>query len=83
MTLCEMIDTDEIPFTEGRSFLEALKGNDLEDNRFAVSQYSLKGVPGVMVRWRNYKYITYYKHEDFDILFDLEKDPQELHNAIS
>jgi len=83
VTLCEMLKIDEIPFTEGKSFLEALKGNELEDTRFAVSQYSLNGSPGVMVRWGNYKYITYYKYEDFDILFDLENDPQELHNAIS
>jgi choline-sulfatase len=82
VTICDLLNIDKFPVSDGRSFLEGLRGNNLGDDRMAISQYNLKGAPGVMVRWRNYKYITYYKQEAHDLLFDLEKDPCELHNTI-
>jgi choline-sulfatase len=83
VTICDLLNIDNFPVSEGKSFLKGLKGNKLENDRFAVSQYSLNGAPGVMVRWQNYKYITYHEYETHDLLFDLDIDPYELHNAIS
>ena len=37
---------------------------------------------GRMVRWKQWKYITYSGFEEADQLFDLENDPQETENVI-
>lgn len=85
MTLCELADTDRLYGADGRSLAGLLNGGeDLERAVFSECMEALdEGFsPGIMVRKRNYKLITYFGDEEEQLLFDIEKDPGETHNLI-
>lgn len=78
-TLFEELDFTNIPKQDGRSLGDLLRGTEEEDIP-VVSEYLGHGItePTRMVRWKQYKYI--YVHNYPSILFDLNEDPDELHN---
>ena len=82
--LAEAIPAD----MQGRSFVPLLKGATPSDWRqsFYYHYYEFPGSHAVAkhygVRTRNYKLIHYYRVGEWE-LFDLEKDPHELHSVYA
>lgn len=87
-TLCEMTDAPRSPECDGKSLWQQIQAGEEDGERFVISEYieTLKPegiyVPGRMIRYQNYKLISYYGYEADDLLFDLSADPKELHNCI-
>ncbi len=65
---------------DGRSLTKLLTRDGEDDSSSAISQYSAECTshPMVMIRRNQYKYI--YCETDPPLLFDVEKDPEELEN---
>jgi len=85
-TLCELAGTDGLPDPDGVSLASVLTGGSEDAGRHVLSEFILPGVqgeavPGRMIRRGKWKYITYAGYEEHDLLFDVEADPFELHNA--
>lgn len=89
-TVCDYAGIECAPCIDGVSALEEDK------NRTTISEmYGIFGAPGKfpevehlnsvsrMVRKGNYKFITRAGFEDWDMLFDLENDPEEHVNIIT
>ena len=80
-----------IPATsQGRSLLPLLRGSRVGwRSSFLVELYSDKVFPRIVqmgykaVRNQRWKYIHYLELEGMDELYDLKKDPYELHNVIN
>lgn len=91
-TLCDFIGAEAPPNQDGLSLCNYLKGIEVESGREVLSEIIYKDsknpmeqgedLIGRMVRKGKYKYITYAKHEEYDLLFNIEKDPFELNNII-
>lgn len=83
-TICELAGT-EFSFGDGRSLIPYFYGQE-DKERIVVSQfvekYKGKSYASIMLRYQNYKYISYHHYEEKDILFDLKEDPKEGHNCI-
>lgn len=83
-TLCELVGTVSPPEQDGKSLVDELKGNKANMNRAVISELidSVKGESFYckMVRKGKYKYITYVGYEDYDMLFNIEIDPEEKTN---
>ncbi|MGI6227276.1 MAG: sulfatase-like hydrolase/transferase, partial [Peptococcales bacterium] len=90
-TLCKLTGLKEPPSQDG----EDLFDSKLADDRTVISElYGIFGAPGRfpevehlnsvsrMVRNKQFKFITRYGFEDWDLLFDLKKDPEEKKNII-
>jgi len=72
---------------DGRSFLPLLRGESVPWRDAVFYEYywepNYPQTPTVHgVRTNRYKYIRYYGIWDIDELYDLQQDPQELHNLI-
>lgn len=91
-TVCSLADITPPPCIDGYDILS--KSYD-SDNRSVISEvFGIMGAPGKfpelasmnsisrMVRKGKYKYITRAKFEEYDLLFDLDKDPDERVNII-
>lgn len=86
-TLCEWMNAAPLPTADGRSLAAVLRGGQADQDRIVrselVDQVAGGWVYTAMVRRRGEKYITCHGDEKNDQLFDLEKDPYELHNLIA
>jgi choline-sulfatase len=86
-TLCDLTDAPPPPKQEGESLLRDLSGLGENKERWVTSEYmaSLNNhcIPARMLRWQNWKFITYYGYEKYDLLFDLKSDPGDLKNIAA
>lgn len=85
-TVCELAGAKALK-GDGRSLVPVIcKGNDESDRMVVSEQYTyVKGGGtslGRMVRYKNWKFITYSGFQGEDQLFDCEKDPGERINVI-
>ncbi len=90
-TLCGLAQIAPPPCQDG---VDVLSGKIPEDRAVISEVYGIFGAPGKfpevasinslsrMVRKGRYKYITRRGFEDWDLLFDLEKDPGESRNIL-
>jgi choline-sulfatase len=86
-TLCELTGAAAPPDQDGMSLMSQLTEKKANNDRSVLSEYIDRQKNGQltlsrMLRRGRFKYITYSSHEDKDLLFDMEKDPYELHNII-
>ncbi len=84
-TLCSMAGITYDIKTDGVDLSPCLTGEAIPDpDRVVISQFmeSLDQMYyyGYMLRYRQYKYISYHRYEDKEMLFDLEEDPEESVN---
>ncbi|MGI6578469.1 MAG: sulfatase-like hydrolase/transferase [Eubacteriales bacterium] len=86
-TICELVEAPIPPDQEGKSLMPQIVGDSADEDRAVISELLLGSGDnrslGRMVKWRNYKFITFSGYEKHDQLFDLEQDPLELENVIS
>lgn len=86
-TLLELAAVKKPKDMQGESFVHVLKNNKAEHRKDLFYHYFENGEHAVSphfgVRDDRYKLIRYYKRVENWELFDLEKDPQELHNVYS
>ncbi|MBE6017010.1 MAG: hypothetical protein E7233_05290 [Lachnospiraceae bacterium] len=87
-TICSLTGSPRLPYGEGRDLTKALDGEPLEDipvisNILGSGRNGEGDSYGTMVRYQNYKFITYKGLEDQELLFDIDKDPKEHVNLIS
>lgn len=85
-TICGLAGA-EILVGDGKSLVPRITGDEEDAERMVVSEqytYLTNGDTslGRMVRWKQWKFITYSGFEEDDILFDCENDPQERSNVI-
>lgn len=85
-TFLDMAGTDIPPDMQGKSLVPLLKGNTPDDWRkqlyyhyYEYGGHCVKAHYGI--RTKKYKLIHYYFDIDAWELFDMEKDPHELHNV--
>ncbi len=85
-TVCDLAGAEIIP-GDGRSILPQIMGEDASDRMVVSEQYTYLASGGTslgrMVRWRQWKFITYSGFEGEDMLFDLASDPGERKNVIT
>ncbi len=87
-TICEMIGAEAPGAQDGKSLLTQIKIGINDEGRHVISEFVEQGkdgnvYPGVMVKKDRWKFIRYYMHEQFDMLFDTEEDPYEMNNIIN
>jgi Arylsulfatase A and related enzymes len=86
-TLLELAAVKKPKDMQGESFVHVLKNNKEEHRKDLFYHYFENGEHAVSphfgVRDDRYKLIRYYKRIENWELFDLEKDPQELHNVYT
>ncbi len=85
-TVCDLTENEVIP-GDGKSLVNLLENGKNDDERMVVSEqytYLAKGGSslGRMIKYKNWKYITYSGLEEYDILFDCKNDPGERNNVI-
>lgn len=85
-TVCELAGAQVLK-GDGKSLASQLISGKQDEERMVVGElytYLAQGGSslGRMVRWKQWKYITYSGFEEADQLFDLENDPQETENVI-
>ncbi|BCJ96291.1 choline-sulfatase [Anaerocolumna cellulosilytica] len=86
-TLCDLAETAFCEEADGKSLKQLLTQEGAEDyERVVISQftdsYKEKIHYGIMLRYRECKFISYHGYERFDLLFDLKNDPEETVNII-
>ena len=89
-TLADMIGAKTPATAQGISLVDILKnGGDVDPDRVVHSEFrganynllpDVRNVPSRMMRKGDYKFI--YTHGIIDQLYDIKKDPDELHNLI-
>ncbi len=89
-TLCDFAGTVYPPDADGVSLYPMLTGAEDDTDRMVVSEAGgekdyRSGVfsYGQMVKWKDYKLIHYYGHDEADVLYDLAADPKESVNIIA
>lgn len=86
-TLCGLAGVRFDVDADGRDLAGVLTGSEEGDqNRIVYSQFMEQDenkLPhyGAMARFGRFKYISYHGYENFDMMFDLNEDPEELHNV--
>lgn len=85
-TVCELAGA-QVLRGDGRSLAKQLASGEQDWERMVVSElYTYLGTGGSslgrMVRWKQWKFITYSGFEGADQLFDCERDPKEQQNVI-
>lgn len=78
-TLCDLAGVPAVPGLDSRSLRPLLEGGGAEWNNEAVSQF---GAFNVMIKRDHLKY-QYYGPDMPEVLFDLERDPQERTNVVA
>lgn len=83
-TVCSLAGT-RFEIGDGSNLEGYLGGREeIEKDRMVISQFvdQMEGreYGGIMLRYRQYKYILYHGFEDHALLFDLKKDPEEKRN---
>jgi choline-sulfatase len=82
-TLCDLAGLPIPPSFDGKSLLKNLQTLGSVDRPYAVSQWHTEWgytvSPSRMVRTERYKYI-HFLEDNFEELYDLEKDPYEMKN---
>jgi choline-sulfatase len=81
-TLCEYVGTTPPPDQDGRSLVSSLTDGKADDERYVLSESKAHGTFGRMVRYRQWKLVSYAGMEADDQLFDLASDPGEYTNVI-
>ena len=82
-TILELAGTSNEQPMVGRSLVPLLKGENPNEWRTEVyTQTNGNEIYGIQRALWNKKWKFVYNSFDYDILFDLENDPQELHNVI-
>lgn len=86
-TICHLAGAEILP-GDGKNLGPMLEGGAEDPERAVVSeQYTYLAAGGSclgrMVRWRDWKYITYSGFPGGDLLFDVKRDPGELENIIA
>lgn len=83
-TVCALAGVTPAEEWRGKELSPFLNSHEEDRDRAVVSQVMGEDNSGyhygAMVRWRQYKYISYHGYEDYDLLFDLENDPDETRN---
>lgn len=79
-----LLDLVEVPIPEGvqgRSYNGVLAGEQKEVREWACVEYDEAYLPDRLrqIRSRDWA-LTYYAHNDYGLLYDLRRDPDELHN---
>lgn len=88
-TMCELAGLEFPVETDGISLAKILKKEKEPDYKRAVISQFMAGdfnesrCYAVMVRKKQYKYITYHGYEAEDMLFNLAGDPEEKNNLYS
>lgn len=80
-TLCDAWQLPAPDHVQGISWMNLARGEpDAERNDFVFGEYHAHGMPvGMfMIRWRHYKYVYYTGYRPQ--LFDLNEDPEEMHD---
>jgi arylsulfatase A-like enzyme len=80
-TVLELLSLPPLPHAQGQSLVPLLRHTGLPGREFIGSEFNgclYGGVHSRAVMSRRYKYV--YHHRDREQLFDLERDPGELHN---
>lgn len=84
-TVCELAGAEVIP-GDGKSLVPLLRGGSDPDRMVVSEQYTYLAAGGTslgrMVRYQQWKFITYSGFEGEDMLFDLHSDPEERKNVI-
>ncbi|MCL2833278.1 MAG: sulfatase-like hydrolase/transferase [Treponema sp.] len=85
-TVCQITGAELPPEQDGIGLAAALFDGHEDPKRYVISESRTLGNErmclGRMIRQGKWKYITYSSLEKYDLLFDMEKDPYELHNCI-
>lgn len=81
-TLCELTGATPPPAQDGKSLVPCLRSGEDDEGRAVLSEW-IQGtdegpVPGRMIRRGRWKFVTFRGMEEFDLLFDMEEDPEEL-----
>jgi N-acetylglucosamine-6-sulfatase len=84
-TLLQIAGVGVPDYMQGRSFRQLLAGSDYRPRQSFLYEYYrenwLPGIPTMFgVRTPRWKYITYPEIHDIDELYDLQRDPHEMHN---
>lgn len=84
-TLCELTGAIPPPMQDGKSLMAQLTSGQEFLGRYSVSEFvnhwgSEGPIPGRMLRKGKWKIISYYTHEEFDALYDIDNDPWEIEN---
>ncbi|NMA67204.1 MAG: sulfatase-like hydrolase/transferase [Clostridiaceae bacterium] len=89
-TLCEMAGAMMPPNADGVSLYPQLTGSPDNLERMVISElggeiafFTKKFSYGQMVKYGKFKYIHYYNYDEYDVLFDLDNDPNEAVNIIA
>lgn len=86
-SLCKLTDSPIPPHCDGLVIPALFQEEDYEKRQVIYSEFMDKhhdGSPsyGYMVKRNQWKYISYSKQTDYDMLFDLAHDPFESNNVI-
>ncbi len=86
-TLCEITDSLLLPEQDGKSLVKEIYEGENDSKRYVLSEfierYEGEIVPGRMIRKGDWKLISYASIEEFDLLFNLNQDPDELNNVLN
>ena len=80
-TLCELAGATFPPDQDGVSLVPSLRSGKGDPERYVISEVLYNGLAR-MIRYRNWKLISYVGKEEEDQLFDLAADPGEYTNVI-
>ena len=87
-TLCEAAGISVPERNRGKSLFQVLKGGEEDTERVVLSE-SMDKDPmgkwtyGAMLRSKDYKFISYHGYEEYDQLFDMNKNASERENLAS
>lgn len=86
-TVCDLAGAETIK-GDGKSIARQILNSQQDNDRKVISEmytYVEDGnsCMGRMVRWNQWKYLTYTGFEDNDMLFNCEQDPEEQLNVIT
>ncbi|MBN1863799.1 MAG: sulfatase-like hydrolase/transferase [Victivallales bacterium] len=81
-TLCQLAGAIFLPDQDGVSLVPSLESGKGDPERYVISEVLYNGL-GRMIRYRNWKLISFAGWEEEDQLFNLEDDPGEYTNVIS
>lgn len=87
-TVCSWAGAQLPERAEGESLAEILRGNDAPSGRVVLSESVDKDPEGLwtygcMIRKGHFKFVSYHRYENQDMLFDVTEDPLEQKNLAS